>query len=121
MKCILYHIEIFLCEVIHLENRHLKNARVFKAFSDENRLMVLEMLQSGEKCACVLLEKMAITQPTLSHHMRILTESRIVASRKEGKWTYYSISKEGVAEASDLLCRLTDVTEPPVNTDCTCC
>lgn len=93
-----------------LDNRHLDNARVFKAFCDENRLMILDMLQGGEKCACVLLEKLNITQPTLSHHMKILCDSGIVASRKEGKWTHYSISESGGEYAYNLLKRLTTVT-----------
>ncbi len=79
------------------------NARVFKAFCDENRLQILEMLQSGEKCACVLLEKLEITQPTLSHHMKILVESGIVCARKEGKWTYYAICSDGADAAKRLL------------------
>jgi ArsR family transcriptional regulator len=99
-----------------MENNHLDNAKIFKAFCDENRLSILEMLQSGEKCACVLLEKMKITQPTLSHHMKILVESGIVAARKEGKWTYYSISSNGVTVAKDLLIKLTEIIE-----NCGCC
>lgn len=97
-----------------MENRHLENARVFKAFCDENRLMILKMLQSSEKCACVLLEKLNITQPTLSHHMKILCDSGIVAPRKEGKWTHYSISKGGSAYAYELLQKLTTVEENEV-------
>lgn len=92
-----------------LENNHLDNARIFKAFCDENRLMILEMLQSGEKCACVLLEKLEISQPTLSHHMKILCDSGIVSPRKEGKWTHYSISESGSDYALELLKRLTTV------------
>lgn len=94
-----------------MENKHTNNARVFKAFCDEKRLAILELLQSGEKCACVLLESFNISQPTLSHHMKILTDSGIVAGRKEGKWTYYSISPEGVAAAQSLMAELTIVTE----------
>ena len=93
-----------------MDNRHLGNARVFKAFCDENRLTILEMLQSGEKCACVLLEKLAISQPTLSHHMKILVDSGIVAARKAGKWTHYSISAGGSETAARLLRELTEVT-----------
>ncbi len=81
----------------------LQNARVFKAYCDENRLQILEMLQSGEKCACILLEKLEITQPTLSHHMKILVESGVVAARKQGKWTYYSIDERGALVAKALL------------------
>ena len=71
-------------------------ATVFKAFCDENRLQILESLRAGEKCACELLEEMQITQPTLSHHMKILCDSGIVVGRKEGKWMQYSISGEGI-------------------------
>ena len=71
-----------------------KTAIMFKAFCDENRLQILSILQSGEKCACKLLDEMHITQPTLSHHMKILCDSGVVNGRKEGKWMYYSISEE---------------------------
>ncbi len=92
-----------------MENQYEEDARVFKAFCDEKRLKILEMLRSGEKCACILLEKMDIGQSTLSHHMKILCESGIVTGRKEGRWTYYSISKEGSRYAMELLGRLTEV------------
>ena len=94
-----------------MENRHVDNARVFKAFCDENRLQILELLQTGEKCACVLLEDLKISQPTLSHHMKILCESGLVVGRKQGKWTHYSISSEGAQTAAKLLEKLTTVTE----------
>ena len=84
-----------------------ENVRVFSAFCDETRLKVLELLQSGEKCAGVLLEQVNIRQSTLSHHMKILTESGIVRARKAGKWTYYSISESGVKYAAGLLDRIT--------------
>ena len=103
-----------------MDNRHIGNARVFKAFCDENRLTILDMLQSGEKCACVLLEKLAISQPTLSHHMKILVDSGIVAARKEGKWTYYSISAEGSENAARLLREITTVTVAE-NDNAGCC
>ena len=51
-----------------------KTAIIFKAFCDENRVRILQLLQDGEKCACMLLEEMNITQPTLSHHMKILCD-----------------------------------------------
>lgn len=94
-----------------MDGRHIENARVFKAFCDENRLQILELLRTGEKCACVLLENLDISQPTLSHHMKILCESGVVVGRKEGKWTHYSISSEGAEAAQNLLAKLTVVTE----------
>lgn len=90
-----------------MKDNHSKNAKVFKAFCDEKRLMILEMLQSGEKCACAILENLEIAQPTLSHHMKILVESGVVCSRKVGKWTHYSFSQEGVEYAKLLLGELT--------------
>ena len=86
-------------------------ARVFKAFCDENRLQILEMLRSGEKCACKLLDDLKISQSTLSHHMKILCESGIVTSREEGKWTHYQISRQGSEKAVALLKTITAVEE----------
>ena len=64
-------------------------ASVFKALGDENRIRILQMLHGGELCACKLLETLNITQPTLSHHMKILCDNGIV---NEGKWSHYSYS-----------------------------
>ena len=80
-----------------------KTAIMFKAFCDENRLQILSILQSGEKCACKLLDVMQITQPTLSHHMKILCDAGVVNGRKEGKWMYYSISEEGLDVVINIL------------------
>ena len=80
-----------------------KDASVFKAFCDENRLQILEMLKEGEICACKILEKLNIVQSTLSHHMKILLDSKMVNGRKEGKWTYYSINKQAFEEARNIL------------------
>ena len=82
---------------------HSDNTMVFKAFCDETRLRILELLKSGEKCACRLLEELEIGQSTLSHHMKILCNSGVVIARKEGKWSYYSIDKEGVEAVRQLL------------------
>lgn len=95
-----------------------KNARVFKAFCDENRLMILELLQTGEKCACKLLEDLKIGQSTLSHHMKILCDSGVVNARKEGKWTHYSISEEGSAYAKELLDKITELYSTQQDTSC---
>lgn len=84
-----------------------KTAVIFKAFCDENRICILKLLATGEKCACKLLEELNITQPTLSHHMKILCDSGIVVGRKEGKWTHYSISAEGVDKTKKYLDILT--------------
>ena len=84
-----------------------EQAKIFKAFCDEKRLRILELLRGGEKCACVLLEQLDLGQSGLSYHMKILVESGIVESRQEGKWTHYKISEKGSACAADLLKQLT--------------
>ena len=84
-----------------------KVALIFKAFCDENRIRIIKLLATGEKCACRLLEEIDITQPTLSHHMKILCDSGIVVGRKEGKWMHYSISPEGSTLAMRCLQALT--------------
>ena len=90
---------------------------IFKALCDENRVKIFRLLQNGEKCACKLLEAMQCTQPTLSHHMKILCDSGLVSGRKEGKWMYYTISAEGAKVAVDCLKEITVVTESA----CNCC
>ena len=80
-----------------------KTAVIFKAFCDESRIRILQILKDGEKCACRLLEALNITQPTLSHHMKTLLDSGVVNGRKEGKWMYYSISEEGLKKAQEYL------------------
>ncbi|MBQ8296459.1 MAG: winged helix-turn-helix transcriptional regulator [Ruminococcus sp.] len=95
-----------------------RTAAIFKAFCDENRIRILQLLTGGEKCACKLLEEMNITQPTLSHHMKILCDSGIVEGRKEGKWMHYSISPEGVKNAEKCFEILTTVKIENENKSC---
>ncbi|WRR93004.1 metalloregulator ArsR/SmtB family transcription factor [Sinanaerobacter sp. ZZT-01] len=101
-----------------MEKNHEKNAKVFKAFCDAKRLSILELLQSGEKCACVLIDYMEIGQSSLSYHMKILCESGVVESRQEGKWTHYRLSESGSQYAADLLVTLT--TPHPVQSSGQC-
>lgn len=79
-----------------MEKRYDNEANMFKAFCDPNRLMILDILKSGEHCACKLLEILDVSQSTLSHHMKLLADAKIVNVRKEGKWSHYSLSKEGI-------------------------
>jgi len=93
------------------ENKYENKARVFKALCDPNRLRIIEMLQSGERCACEILEDLQIGQSTLSHHMKILCDSGIVDGRKEGKWMYYSLNKDRCEAAKKLLDEITSQKE----------
>ena len=91
---------------------------IFKALSDENRIRILRLLRTGEKCACRLLEELNISQPTLSHHMKILCDAGIVTGRKEGKWIHYSICCDGVKHIRGLMKELLSPENIPA--DCTC-
>lgn len=71
-----------------------------KALGDETRLQIFEMLRGGELCACKILERLHITQPTLSHHMRILCDSGLVIAKKDWKWTHYSVDRNALHELS---------------------
>ena len=83
------------------------SAKVFKALCDPKRIAILKQLRSGEKCACVLLEPMDLTQSGLSYHMKILCDSGLVEGRQEGKWIHYRLSEAGRNKAVKLLLALT--------------
>ncbi len=94
-----------------MESVYEQRAKVFKAFCDERRQKILELLQQGEQCACKLIEGTGMPQSTLSYHMKILCESGIVKGREVGKWTHYSIDPEGSRNAAELLKAITAVQE----------
>ena len=98
-----------------MNDKYQEYAQLFKALSDPNRLMIVDMLSCGELCACVILEKFQITQPTLSHHMKTLCDCKLVSGRKEGKWTYYSLNDETVTPLRAFLEEVTSAKE-----DCIC-
>jgi len=77
-----------------LEDNYKNHAVLMKALSDETRVKIFHILADGELCACHILEKLSITQPTLSYHMKILCEAGLVNSRRDGIWTEYSINKD---------------------------
>lgn len=106
---------------MRLEKRHEINAKVFKAFCDAKRLAVLELLQGGEKCACVLIDELGIAQSGLSYHMKILCESGVVEARQEGKWTHYKISEQGSLAALTLLKAITTAGTKASAQSCACC
>lgn len=88
-----------------------------KALGDRNRLEIILLLTKGEMCACELLKRFSITQPTLSHHMRILAEATLVEVRKDGKWSYYSINCPVLRDFRSFVDQITCNTEKGV---CTC-
>jgi ArsR family transcriptional regulator len=76
---------------ISSENSEVKS-KVFKALADSIRLRILGLLSSREMCVCEVMVALDLTQPTASHHLRILENVGLVKDRKEGKWVFYSIA-----------------------------
>ncbi|MDZ5016676.1 metalloregulator ArsR/SmtB family transcription factor, partial [Clostridium perfringens] len=80
-----------------------KNIKIFKALGEINRVKIVDMLATGEKCACLILESFHFTQPTLSHHMKVLMDCGLVKCRKEGTWIYYSLDNDVADELMRFL------------------
>lgn len=80
-----------------MEQIYIDTAKILKAISDPKRLRIVDMLSCGELCACKILEAFHITQPTLSHDMRVLIEAGIVNDRREGKNIFYSLNNVNLA------------------------
>lgn len=70
---------------------------IFKVLSDENRLKIVKALAKESMCANELLEGLGISQPTLSHHMKILTDAGLVEPRKQKTQVYYDLNREQVS------------------------
>lgn len=94
-------------------------AVICKAMSDPNRLKIIEMLAKGEKCGCDLLAELLVTQPTLSHHMKILSDCGLVDSYKEGKWHHYNINCTKFREFKSYITSVT-CTGNAADAVCTC-
>lgn len=91
------------------------NSKIIKALSDPGRLKIIDILSCGEKCACELLEQFEFTQPTLSHHMKVLIECGLVKGRKEGLWNYYTLDHTNCNKLLLFLMELVTATD-----DCIC-
>jgi len=83
--------------------RSLKRAvTLFHALSDETRLSIIEMLRDGERCVCELQDELDAAQSRLSFHLRVLKDAGLLSDRRDGRWSYYSIVPEALAEVHDL-------------------
>lgn len=105
--CMIYkYIDNYICKGDAMTREEVSN--ICKAMSDVNRLRIIEMLTQGEKCGCDLLDELNVTQPTLSHHMKVLADCGLVDSYKEGKWNHYYINcdrfKEYKEYVSAIIC-----------------
>lgn len=78
-------------------------AVICKAMSDANRLRIIEMLTRGERCGCELLEELQVTQPTLSHHMKVLSDCGLVSSYKEGSGIIIQLTVKNLRSLKTIL------------------
>ncbi|MFZ2414421.1 MAG: metalloregulator ArsR/SmtB family transcription factor [Minisyncoccia bacterium] len=80
-----------------------KIVRLFRAIADENRLQILQMLQSREKCVCEIWKHLGLSQNLISHHLKVLKGLNLISSRKEGLWVFYKINKSELSKLNSLL------------------
>ncbi|MFJ7207001.1 ArsR/SmtB family transcription factor [Streptomyces sp. NPDC098789] len=81
-------------------------SRMFKALSDPIRLRLLSLIASyegGEACVCDLTGPFDVSQPTISHHLKVLREAGLVGSERRGTWVYYWVVPRALAQLSALL------------------
>jgi ArsR family transcriptional regulator, arsenate/arsenite/antimonite-responsive transcriptional repressor len=81
-------------------------ARLLKAVADPARLQLLSLIGSspgGESCVCDLTEPLGLSQPTVSHHLKVLTDAGLVTRESRGTWAWYTVRSERLAELSDLI------------------
>ena len=81
-------------------------ARLFRALGDRHRVRLLSLIAAadgGEACICDLTAPIGLSQPTISHHMKLLTEAGLVTRDQRGKWAYYRVVPEAMEALSDTL------------------
>lgn len=97
-------------------NADAKHLMQVKAIADETRLHIIGLLASGPLCACEILATLELTQPTLSYHMKLLGESALVESRREGRWMHYSLNSIAYKELLSYLAHLSVPGNRPIAT-----
>ena len=78
-------------------------AELFKALGDETRLAIVQMLLGKELCVCDILDAFDMSQPAISHHLKILRQAGVVRDTREGKWIYYSLNPTAINLISSVL------------------
>ncbi len=113
----IYYIDAYQCYLRRLDIviDYDESSKILKVISDPRRLKIIDILSCGEQCACDILDHFDFTQPTLSHHMKVLEESGLINVRKDGLWSYYSLDKN---KCNDILNLLSDVFNE--SDDCIC-
>lgn len=83
-----------------------RTATWFHALSDPTRVAILHMLRDGERCVCELQDELEAAQSRLSFHLRVLREAGLVADRRDGRWAYYRVVPEALAQVHDAVVAL---------------
>lgn len=81
-------------------------APLLKALADPVRLRLLSLVaahEGGEACVCDLGDAFDLSQPTISHHLKVLHEAGLLGREKRGTWVYYSVRREALAALADLI------------------
>mgnify|MGYP002627272579 CR=1 FL=1 len=89
-----------------MDDQYEKMAKIFKSLSNPKRVQILDMLSEGELCACELLKHFHISQPTLSHDMKQLTDAGIVNSRRDGQKNLYSLNLDFLLKMQQRLIKM---------------
>jgi ArsR family transcriptional regulator, arsenate/arsenite/antimonite-responsive transcriptional repressor len=80
----------------------LRATRLFHALSDGTRLSILQRLRMGERCVCDLTDALDAAQSRLSFHLKVLKDAGLVTDRREGRWMYYTLNTDALAEVGEL-------------------
>jgi ArsR family transcriptional regulator len=76
---------------------------LFHALSDQTRLSILQRLRFGERCVCDLTDALDAAQSRLSFHLKVLKDAGLVTDRRDGRWMYYTLNTDSLAEAGELV------------------
>jgi ArsR family transcriptional regulator, arsenate/arsenite/antimonite-responsive transcriptional repressor len=87
----------------HLLANTERAALLFHALSDQTRLAILQRLRFGERCVCDLTDALDAAQSRLSFHLKVLKEAGLVTDRREGRWMYYTLNTDALAELTELV------------------
>lgn len=95
-------------------------AALFHALADPIRVKVVTLLLGGERCVCELMDDLGLAQSRLSWHLKTLSDAGFITGRREGRWIYYSLSADVMAETRDVLDAM-KVTKRSLPTRSVCC
>jgi ArsR family transcriptional regulator len=89
-----------------MAQEYVKTAERLKALAEPTRLQILEMLDREEMCVCEIIERLNMSQPAVSHHLKILRQAELITDRKEGKWVFYTLNAAGYRSLTDNLLKI---------------